>query len=397
MAPGDKNIPNQAPALLAVIWSLGGLSTIVMVLRLYTRMRIVARVAWDDYLMVVSWVCNMLFSSFLTVSAHFGLGKHIFDLDPYHAKTAMHWDFLAQNWGVMTPMFGRISFAVTLLNLVGTSKLKKNLLWAAIVTQVLAGVSTVILIYVQCGTKIAALWDPAVRAHANCWSPDVQTFYGFFQSSVNSVTDLFLTIMPTWILWNVQMKIRFKVALAILLGLSIVAMVASIVKTYELKTLGLRNDFTWNTPIFFIWVVVELNVVIIAASVPSLKPLFGKTIGTSRGKSYEMYGSTIRNNASEPNGYGSNSEHKAWAGSHKRHQTKETTLNETDASSEENILPLQLQSPYAIKKTTDVTVISSPPESRDPAARTHSHVRAQKFSNDSDDTPFPFAHPDDRV
>jgi hypothetical protein len=79
-------------------------------------------------------------------------------------------------------MFGRISFAVTLLNLVGTSKLKKNLLWAAIVTQVLAGVSTVILIYVQCGTKIAALWDPAVRAHANCWSPDVQTFYGFFQS-----------------------------------------------------------------------------------------------------------------------------------------------------------------------------------------------------------------------
>jgi hypothetical protein len=47
-------------------------------------------------------VCNMLFASFLTVSAHFGLGKHIFDLDPYHAKTAMHWDFLAQNWGVMT-------------------------------------------------------------------------------------------------------------------------------------------------------------------------------------------------------------------------------------------------------------------------------------------------------
>lgn len=193
------------------------------------------------------------------------------------------------------------------------------------------------------------------------------------------------------------MKTRFKVALAILLGLSIVAMVASIVKTYELKTLGLRNDFTWNTPIFFIWVVVELNVVIIAASVPSLKPLFSKTIGTSRSKSYEMYGSTIRNNASEPNGYGSNSEHKAWAGSHKRHQTKETTLNETDASSEENILPLQLQSPYAIKKTTDVTVISSPPESRDPAAGTRSHVRAQKFSNDSDDTPFPFAHPDDRV
>ena len=53
----------------------------------------------------------------------------MFDLDAYHAKNALRWDFTAQAWGVMTPMFGRISFCVTLLALIGTNKVKKQLLW----------------------------------------------------------------------------------------------------------------------------------------------------------------------------------------------------------------------------------------------------------------------------
>ena len=56
MAPGDKHVPNQAPTLLAVLWSLAGLSAFVLGMRLYVRARVVSRVAWDDYLMILSWV-----------------------------------------------------------------------------------------------------------------------------------------------------------------------------------------------------------------------------------------------------------------------------------------------------------------------------------------------------
>ena len=57
------------------------------------------------------------------------------------------------------------------------------------------------------------------------------------------------------------------------MGFSIFAMVACIVKTVELKTLGSRTDFTYNVSSFIIWLSVENYVVIIAASIPTLRPL----------------------------------------------------------------------------------------------------------------------------
>lgn len=51
-------------------------------------------------------------------------------------------------------------------------------------------------------------------------------------------------------------------------------MAASIVKTYEAKVLSEVNDFTYNLCSYVIWMSVELNVVIITASVALLRPLF---------------------------------------------------------------------------------------------------------------------------
>lgn len=61
--------------------------------------------------------------------------------------------------------------------------------------------------------------------------------------------------------------------LCIILGLSFFAMIACIVKTIELKALGDRNDFTYSTAAFVIWFTVEQYIVIIAASIPTIRPL----------------------------------------------------------------------------------------------------------------------------
>ena len=115
-------------------------------------------------------------------------------------------------------------------------------------------------------------------------------------------------------------------------------MVASVIKTYELSNLGHRNDFTWNTPVFFIWVAVELNIVIIAASLPTLKAIFRRinegssASASARNRSYELYG------------------HSRWDGPDSR-------IPSQPASSEENFLPIE--NSYAIRKTVDVSVTSA--------------------------------------
>ena len=71
----------------------------------------------------------------------------------------------------------------------------------------------------------------------------------------------------------------------VLLGLSLFAAVASIVKTVKLEAIGKGGDITYNLIPFVIWFTVENNVVIAAASIPTIKPLF------SHGKKKTGYGS----------------------------------------------------------------------------------------------------------
>jgi hypothetical protein len=146
---------------------------------------------------------------------------------------------LCEGWGVASTAFGRISFSVYLLQFVMFKPKRKFLLWFFMVGQAVVNALTIILIYVQCGTQAAALWDPSIKA--NCWSPVVQRDFGFFQcgmspraaicisranqptmSAYNSLTDLFLTVLPTTIVWNLPISWRKKLGVSVLLGVSVV-------------------------------------------------------------------------------------------------------------------------------------------------------------------------------
>ncbi|OBT91663.1 hypothetical protein VE01_10329 [Pseudogymnoascus verrucosus] len=54
---------------------------------------------------------------------------------------------------------------------------------------------------------------PAVRDQpdqAKCLGVHIQAYFGFFQGSVNLVTDLYLAVFPTYIIWNLNMKLKAK-------------------------------------------------------------------------------------------------------------------------------------------------------------------------------------------
>ena len=160
----------------------------------------------------------------------------------------MHWNFTAQPFGILAGTVGRISFSVSLLRIIGpVDQVRKWMLLSLISFQLLVNIVTIILIFVQCGKTVDAIWDPSLvkTAGAKCWSPDVQTYFGFFQScktlgstdsssslltwkpAVNAATDLALTVIPLWVLWRTQLKPAIKVTLCVLLGLSVLWVVSA--------------------------------------------------------------------------------------------------------------------------------------------------------------------------
>ena len=96
---------------------------------------------------------------------------------------------------------------------------------------------------------------------------------------------------------DLKMELKTKLALSILMGASILAMIACIVKTVELKILASRDDFTYNSYMFIIWLTVENYVVIIAASIPTLRPLVLKFC---KWRARRNFGCSSREDSSPP-------------------------------------------------------------------------------------------------
>lgn len=90
---------------------------------------------------------------------------------------------IQEGLAVTSPTFGRISFAIFLIMLLGpTAWIKRYILYFIVGTQVVINVVTLIQIYTQCGSHPSALWDPAVARIAHCESPEVETIIGYVQS-----------------------------------------------------------------------------------------------------------------------------------------------------------------------------------------------------------------------
>ena len=64
--------------------------------------------------------------------------------------------------------------------------------------QVVINVVAVAMVFGQCGNNIDILWVPSkqVLYYTKCWDSSIQTKYGYFQGSFNTVTDLYLTVVP---------------------------------------------------------------------------------------------------------------------------------------------------------------------------------------------------------
>lgn len=99
-------------------------------------------------------------------------------------------------------------------------------------------------------------------------------------------------------LWNINVTWRTKCSLFFVLGLGCFATSCAIMRITFLGSYGVSGDPLWDTVDLATWSMVELNISIIAGSLPSLRPLFKKLLGTvygsgSRTKAYYGQGGSV--------------------------------------------------------------------------------------------------------
>lgn len=85
-------------------------------------------------------------------------------------------------------------------------------------------------------------------------------------------------------LWNLNVHVRTRVSLIAVLGLGVFACAAAFVKLGYLVNYGKLGDWLWDSRNITIWTAVEMNIGIVAGSLPTLRPLFKRFLGSVYGK-----------------------------------------------------------------------------------------------------------------
>ncbi|KAL4936042.1 hypothetical protein BDV06DRAFT_228249 [Aspergillus oleicola] len=263
-------VADQSSSIVTVSWTLGSISIVLVTLRLYSRVVLTRRRGWDDFFIAFSLANAIVCSALAQVGVSYGLGKHISDIpDPGDQKNAIKYTVIAPNFSVVSTTTGKISVAIFLFRLMGQSaKLwQKWFLYILTVVSIAWNVLAIIVIIGFC-RPAKKIWIPDTPG--SCFSLELQLVGGTSQAAFNAFADLALALFPVVIFRKVQLHVLKKIGIIAILGAGIFAAAATLVKCILLKNLPEHADMTWSWAPITTWYSVEMYVIIICATLPTL-------------------------------------------------------------------------------------------------------------------------------
>ncbi|KAF4761028.1 hypothetical protein HAV15_005372 [Penicillium sp. str.  len=287
---------SHSAVILTVSWIETCIGLFIFSLRFLSNWKFVGRFRWDFALAGLTVATETIAQVFLQLSVNAGMGRHLNDLLKSQIVTALHWSWVFQLLAITASMLGKLAILAFLVQIRGRHEKKP---WFLIILGFLIGaINTTVLgtILGQC-KPMNKLWDDSVEGTCNP-GRKVNQNYSFFQASFNTLSDVLLAVYPVHLFWKLQMKLRIKVVLSILMGLGWIAAVCSAVKTYELKALTETTDITYAQSHLLIWASTEAWIVIMVGCIPPIRPLMDKVLQrlgfTSKKKStpYQYYESS---------------------------------------------------------------------------------------------------------
>ncbi|KAI9722829.1 MAG: hypothetical protein M1828_004395 [Chrysothrix sp. TS-e1954] len=264
---------NRGPELLAVIWTLKGLSLIVVVLRVWAKM-IPARVLWwDDASIVMALIVSLSsgFSNCLGVKN--GLGRHVYYVPNEELNRNLKWTAVSPLMNFISLFFMRMSVCLFTLRLAPkTKRWPKLVVRVAFTLNVLITLANCLAFGLQC-FPFEGIWNPDIPRR--CWSQEV-IVYVFGVTSILATLLDFLTIgVPLSLVYAVKINRRQKIGIMVIIGLGLITAACSIGKFIYTVVISIE-DPTWGTLPVTIWSSVEESGGIMVASLPALRLFFSR-------------------------------------------------------------------------------------------------------------------------
>ncbi|EDU40764.1 hypothetical protein PtrSN002B_002834 [Pyrenophora tritici-repentis] len=269
-------VPDNGPVIVGVTWWLtiacgGFLGT-----RIYAKLSRKQGLWWDDHILIVSWVLLLAQCVMTQAGQLMGFGKRTSDIPVENLVTIALGSSIAASISCFASTLSKISFGVTLLRL--TTGYVRAFVWFCIITLFLIMIPSSMSTWIAC-RPAAKAWNSSIEG--TCWDPSRTVNYGIFNAAWCAAADFALALLPWYLIWGLQLRLREKIGVGIAMSMGVLSGVCAIAKGVYVIQLR-QQDFSYNGKELTIWTTVETATAIIAASIPVLRVFLKETISSYR-------------------------------------------------------------------------------------------------------------------
>ncbi|MCJ1254964.1 hypothetical protein MMC24_002780 [Lignoscripta atroalba] len=240
---------------------------LMMMVRMYAKFFVLRSRTWDDYACLGAMAGIIAYVGLTIAEVQTGYGKHKWNTT-VGEFTNEHQIETVVSVAIYGPVIFLVKLAIFLLLLHLFSRLRwlRYLVYTGIAITGLFYFSGVIVAFVLCGPSpgqdyLAASMTPRCMKLAR---------YGVAQGVANVLSDFYLLFIPIPAIWSLQLPTRKKIGVSSIFMTGLFACIVSCVSLRLRVLYQNTTDITWDVITLFIMSIVEMNVGLIVACMPSV-------------------------------------------------------------------------------------------------------------------------------
>ncbi|KAK7942480.1 uncharacterized protein PG986_011593 [Apiospora aurea] len=247
----------DGPWAITVMWALTAATFIFVLLRIYTRVVVVKSFGIDEGVYLLAFVFLVCYTAFAAISARYGFGQNMYDLDPDDRVRAVLFEAIGQTFAVTGMAIAKWSLGIFLLRIV-LEESHKWAIWIAMSALMAASASVCFVFWLQC-TPPAYLWDRRIAGSCHVDS----TPASMALCIICVLVEFFFALFPWLFIWKLNMELREKTVILVSMSLGAIAGACGIKRTLEVPELSSHN-YSKDT----------IAVTMICIGIPVCRPLY---------------------------------------------------------------------------------------------------------------------------
>ncbi|KAF2752842.1 hypothetical protein EJ05DRAFT_515306 [Pseudovirgaria hyperparasitica] len=275
VVPNFVNPPDLTEVFVGTTIVCIVIATFLVFARIYTKLAIIRRATWDDWILLLGWSTFILMNAFSCAFAFHGAGRHQWNVQLKNMiLIGKYFQYAAGTYSATLALV-KLSICVQLRTIFAPTK-KSDFMWWSTwsfgIFVLLYYLVNVFVVIFQCNPREKA-WEPFLRGEC----ADQNAIY-LTCAIFNIVSDIVIILIPQYAIWKLRMPWQKRLQIALIFMTAAFVCGCSAVRIYYTVQLNISPDISRVGLKFGLWAVAEVTATMICACLPTFPRFFQATI-----------------------------------------------------------------------------------------------------------------------